>query len=84
GYYESNRAEIYVNKEQELKDVLREMPSALEIKNLLKKVELDYQDFVDFYGQKKIEEAVKYAKDLKDRFTVLWLNYDLLNGELNV
>ncbi len=84
GYYESNRAEIYVSKEQELKDVLREMPSALEIKNLLKKVELDYQGFVDFYGQKKIEEAVKYAKDLKDRFTVLWLNYDLLNGELNV
>ena len=27
------------------------------------------------YGEEKIRDAVKYAKDLKDRYTVLWLYY---------
>lgn len=84
GYYNNSRAEIYVSKEEEIKNVLREMPSANQIKDLLKKVELDYQDFINFYGEKNILNAVMYAKDLKDRFTVLWLNYDLLKGELYV
>ncbi len=84
GYYKNSRAEIYANKEREIKKVLREMPSANMIKELLKKLELDYQDFINFYGEKNILNAVKYAKDLKDRFTVLWLNYDLLKGELYV
>ena len=26
---------------------------------------------------KKIEDAISYSKDLKDRYTVLWLAYDL-------
>jgi hypothetical protein len=31
----------------------------------------------ELYGEEKIKDAIKYAKDLKDRYTVLWLNYDL-------
>ena len=27
------------------------------------------------YSQQKIDNAVLYAKDLKDRYSVLWLNY---------
>lgn len=27
------------------------------------------------YGQKKIDDAILYAKDLKDRYSVLWLAY---------
>ena len=29
----------------------------------------------------KIKDAVLYAKDLKDRYTVLWLNYKYFKGE---
>ena len=29
----------------------------------------------------KIKDAVLYAKDLKDRYTVLWLNYKYFKGD---
>ena len=32
------------------------------------------------YGKEKIETALCFAKDLKDRYTVLWMYYDLLVG----
>ena len=33
---------------------------------------------IEMYGREKIEKAVLYAKDLKDRYSVLWMNYDFL------
>ena len=44
---------------------------------LCEKVGLDYADFYSLYGEEKIADALLYAKDLKDRYTVLWMNYDL-------
>ena len=41
------------------------------------------KEFYDMYGNEKIEEAIMYAKDLKDRYTVLWYNYDILGGRVN-
>ena len=29
------------------------------------------------------ETAIHYAKDLKDRYTVLWMNYDLFGGKIS-
>ena len=29
------------------------------------------------FDAEKIKKAIAYAKDLKDRYTVLWLNYDM-------
>lgn len=79
-----DRREIYINKEKEIKKILRECPSEREIEKALSKAELSMESFYNFYKAKKIKDAVKYAKDLKDRFTVLWLCYDLLGGEINV
>ena len=31
--------------------------------------------FVSLYGEEKIADALLYAKDLKDRYSILWLNY---------
>ena len=53
------------------------MPSAEYIKNLLSDAGFDLNFFYDFYGEEKINNAVRYAKELKDRYTVLWLYYDL-------
>ena len=53
------------------------MPSAEKIKEMLSLCQLDISEFYELYGKEKIENAVKYAKDLKDRYTVLWLNYDI-------
>ena len=59
---------------------LKEMPSAKEIESILAKVGYDKKEFYALYGEEKIKQAINYAKDLKDRYSVLWLNYDL-NGD---
>lgn len=80
GSYQTNRIETYLKLESQIKDVLMQMPSAEHIQNLLNKVGLDISEFYALYGQKKINDAIIYAKDLKDRYTVLWLNYDLMEN----
>ena len=77
--YDTDRISVYLEKEQEIREVLKEMPSASEIEKLLNAVQIDMKDFYALYGEKKINDAIRYAKDLKDRYTVLWLNYDMEN-----
>ncbi|MBQ4110599.1 MAG: sn-glycerol-1-phosphate dehydrogenase [Clostridia bacterium] len=77
GNYTANRLEIYKEKEKEIREILSEMPSSNEIIKMLELAEFDMTEFYNEYGIEKIEKAVSYAKDLKDRYTVLWLNYDL-------
>jgi hypothetical protein len=54
------------------------VPSSEEIKQMLSLVGLDFSELYNLYGEKKVEQAILYAKDLKDRYTVLWMNFDLL------
>jgi len=81
GNYAKNRMPAYLEKEGEIKAILSECPSAEEIKKILSLVELDISEFYAMYGEEKIKDAVKYAKDLKDRYSVLWMNYDF-GGDL--
>ena len=80
GTYKKDRGSVYNSRQSDIKAVLSEMPSAEEIKEMLNMVELDLNEFYDLYGEEKINTAIKYAKDLKDRYTVLWLYYDLFGG----
>ena len=80
GTYDKNRYQIYVDNQNEIKEILKEMPTAKEVEDILAKVGYDKKEFYALYGDKKIKEALVYAKDIKDRYSVLWLNYDL-NGE---
>ena len=82
GYYKTDRSQIYVDKKEEILSILKEMPTACEINEMLETAGLDINEFYKLYGVDKVASAVKYAKELKDRFTVLWLNYDLQNGQL--
>ena len=59
------------------------MPSSERIKEILEKTGLYIDDFYKMYGAQRIKNAVKYAKDLKDRYTVLWMNYDFYGGEFD-
>lgn len=77
GNYKNDKTKIYLEKEKEIKEILTECPSSIEIKKMLEKVKMDISEFYSLYGEEKIKDAIKYAKDLKDRYTVLWLNYDL-------
>lgn len=76
GNYKKDRLSAYLDNEQELKKVLKECPTAKEIEDMLSLVKMDIKEFYDAYGKEKIDNAVKYAKDLKDRYSVLWMNYD--------
>ena len=44
---------------------------------MLELAKIDMSKFYNLYGTEKINTAISYAKDLKDRYTVLWLYYDL-------
>ncbi len=80
GNYANDRTPVYLEKENEIRGILAEMPTAEKIKELLSLVELDIKEFYKLYGEKKIFDAILYAKELKDRYTVLWVNYDFYGG----
>lgn len=83
GNYSNKRLEIYNQNEEEIKNILSDMPSSFEIEKMLEAAQIDMADFYKAYSSEKIDNAIAYAKDLKDRYTVLWLNYDLFGGTLN-
>ena len=74
-YWEDNSIKVLPRWEQ-IKAVLEEAPSESEMLRMVEAVGLDYKEFVDLYGQAKINDGVVYAKDLKDRYSVLWLYYE--------
>ena len=81
GTYEQDRVSVYQAKEAEIKAILAEVPTGAEIEKILLGIGLDIQDFFKFYGDEKIRDAVRYAKDLKDRYSVLWMYYDMFGLE---
>ena len=78
GWYNEDRYPVYAAKWQEIKAVLAEAPTSDEMVEYLKSIELDIDDFQKLYGDEKIDHALKFAKDLKDRYSVLWMYYDLM------
>ena len=81
GNYAKDRTQIYLDKEAQIRGILAEMPSADEIRRMLSLVQLDMAPFYQLYGEEKLRDAVLYAKDLKDRYTVLWMYYDFFGGQ---
>lgn len=77
GWYQKDYISIYKDKFDEIRAVLAEVPSSAEIEKMLAKVELFMPEFEKEYGLAKINEATFVAKDLKNRYTVLWLYYIL-------
>ena len=72
---------IYKEKESEIKEILAECPAREDIEKILSEIELDIKDFYKTYSKEKISDAIHFAKDLKDRYTVLWMYYDMFGLE---
>jgi len=81
GNYKACRLKTYQQSQAEIKALFKKYPDASEVERILKLAELDVSEFYDIYTKDKIDDAVAYAKDLKDRYTVLWLYYDLFGDE---
>ena len=84
GNYKKDRSGIYKEKEAQIKNILAEAPNAREIIKMLSLVELDMREFYALYSNEKINDAILYAKDLKDRYTVLWMYYEYIGGKADV
>ena len=80
GWYRVDRLPIYRERWTEIRRVLAEAPDARTMTGYAEKIGLDAEEFRRFYGDDKIADARLFAKDLKDRYTVLWLYYDLFAG----
>ena len=80
GSYQKDRSAVYRGKWQEIRAILSECPSAGECRDMMLAVGFDPEEFISTYGEAKIRDAMLYGKDLKDRYTVLWLYYSLFSG----
>lgn len=81
GWYDKDMLGIYREREANIRSILADMPRKEEIETLVARIGLDKNEFYNLYGEKKISEAISYAKDLKDRYTVLWMYYDMFGEE---
>lgn len=77
GSYERNLLPVYVEKWQEMKNIMSECPTAAEITKMLTDAGYEMEKFEEMYGAEKIRDAMFYGKDLKDRYSVLWPYYVL-------
>ena len=59
---------------------LAEAPSAQQMLQIVESVGLHYEDFRQFYTEPVLHDAIAWAKDLKDRYTVLWLYNGFYHG----
>lgn len=84
-WYSMDRRQIYRAEREQIQEILSEPPSSRALEEYLASVGLKLEQFDRLYGEKKIADAIRYAKDLKDRYSVLWMYYELFcmdgNGE---
>ena len=78
GWYNEDWYPVYAEKWSQIKEVLSEAPSSDEMINYLHSIDMDVAEFEKLYGQAKIDAALKFGKDLKDRYSVLWMYYSLM------
>lgn len=77
GLYTQDRGARLRRQEAVVKQLLRETPTAADMQELLVKVSLNWADFTALYKEQTLHDSLVYAKDLKTRYTVLWLLQDL-------
>jgi glycerol-1-phosphate dehydrogenase [NAD(P)+] len=73
--YEKDFAAVYKEKWKDIIDTLKKTPKADYILGLLDASDISFDEFKAVYSPEKISDAIWFAKDLKDRYTVLWLYY---------
>lgn len=77
GFYADADTAKFAENWSEIRKLLKEAPSYETMVGFVNAIGLDMNAFKAFYGDKVIRDAILWAKDLKDRYTVLWLSYTL-------
>ncbi len=74
GWYDEPAVDDFVLAHLDnIRTILAEAPTEAETEAMVEAVGLSMTDFYASYPASHIETALRYAKDLKDRYTVLWL-----------
>ena len=77
GWIYEDKTPVYLEKWEEIKAILADSPTPREVKEMLEGIALPLADFEALYDEGKRADAVRYAKDLKDRYSVLWLYHQI-------
>ena len=83
GSYRREMAALYRERWPEIRALLSACPSAEECRGMLARAGYEPDGDKKLYGESRIRDAVFYGKDLKDRYSVLWLYYELFSGLKN-
>ncbi len=81
GRYADPVNDVYREKWSEVVGILNECPTAAEIEEMLTDCGFDLSLFEKMYGTEKIRNGIWFAKDLKDRYSVLWLYFNVFFSE---
>lgn len=73
GWIYEDKTAVYREKWAAIREILADSPTPEQVLDMLNSVGLEMSEFEKMYSPAKLADAVKYAKDLKDRYTVLWL-----------
>jgi len=60
---------------ERIRDILADAQGTSGMRAMVGEIGLSMTEFLDLYGPEQIEDGLLYAKDLKDRYTCLWLWY---------
>ncbi len=80
GRYDKDMSALYLEKWCEIKEILAECPKRKDIEEMLCAVGMEMTEFEGMYGRECIDDGMLWGKDLKDRYSVLWLYFDLFGG----
>lgn len=75
-YRDNNRLARTLARWDDIRALLSSAPTERQIADILRQIGLDPEAFWRAYTPAVIEESIVYAKDLKDRYTLLWLLQD--------
>ena len=73
GWVYESKLPVYREKWSEIRKILAASPTPEQVLEMLESVGLSIKDFERMYSVEKRKDAIRYAKDLKDRYTVLWM-----------
>ena len=73
-YHEDAVDEFVLTHTEGIRAILSEAPTEAEAREMVEAVGLSMAELYDTYGEAHIEEAIRWAKDLKDRYSVLWVH----------
>lgn len=73
GWIYENKGSLYKEKWSEVRAVLADSPTPEKVLEMLESIGLTLGAFERMYTKEKLADGIRYAKDLKDRYTVLWM-----------